>query len=176
MIVVQVPSYAQATSVAGYARRPMETLAPAASAPPVLILDTQVVMDWLVFGYQGMGALINALELGTVEWIATPSMLDELKHVLGRGVAARWSPDLAHIEAVFARHCRMRPLPTLGHGRPRCTDPDDQKFVDLAIAERVDWLISRDKAVLALRKRVARLGPQILTPEPWCALWQARAN
>ena len=37
----------------------------------------------------------------------------------------------------------------------RCTDPDDQKFVDLALALAPACLISRDRAVLKLARRAA---------------------
>ena len=36
-----------------------------------------------------------------------------------------------------------------------CTDPDDQHFLDLASAHKA-LLVSKDKAVLKLRKRVAQ--------------------
>ncbi|MFT7776961.1 putative toxin-antitoxin system toxin component, PIN family [Roseateles sp.] len=52
-------------------------------------------------------------------------------------------------------------------GRLVCRDPDDQKFIDLALAARARWLISRDKAVLALAKRARLRGLAILTPERW---------
>lgn len=35
-------------------------------------------------------------------------------------------------------------------GEPRCDDPDDQKFLDLAYAGRASMLITGDKALLAL--------------------------
>ncbi len=38
-----------------------------------------------------------------------------------------------------------------------CKDSDDQKFIDLA-AEHKAQLISKDKAVLTMRNRLARLG------------------
>jgi predicted nucleic acid-binding protein len=38
-----------------------------------------------------------------------------------------------------------------------CKDGDDQKFIDLA-AEHKTQLISKDKAVLTMRNRMARVG------------------
>ena len=38
-----------------------------------------------------------------------------------------------------------------------CSDPDDQVFIDLAVAHRAR-LVSKDRAVLAMRKRLAALG------------------
>ncbi|MDN3923291.1 putative toxin-antitoxin system toxin component, PIN family [Roseateles violae] len=146
---------------------PTETAPPAAAPPALAVIDTQVVMDWLVFGDARVAPLVRALEEGALHWIGRPAMLDELRHVLGRGVAAAYAPDLARIEAAFARHCRMveaAPAPAV---RLVCRDPDDQQFIDLAIAERARWLISRDRAVLALAKRARALDLAILTPEAW---------
>ena len=49
----------------------------------------------------------------------------------------------------------------------RCTDRDDQKFIDLALHSRACWLLSHDKAVLRLPKQARRLGLTILPPVRW---------
>ncbi|XHS79887.1 putative toxin-antitoxin system toxin component, PIN family [Burkholderiaceae bacterium UC74_6] len=136
-------------------------------SPQKVVIDTQIVMDWLVFGDARVAPLTAAIEAGRLVWIGRNAMLAELLHVLGRGIAADRQPDLSHIEGTFARHCRMidaDPAPAI---RLVCRDPDDQQFIDLAIAERADWLLSRDKAVLALRKRALTFGLKIGTPEAW---------
>jgi predicted nucleic acid-binding protein len=38
---------------------------------------------------------------------------------------------------------------------PRCSDPDDQKFIELAAASGAHVLVSKDRAVLKLRRRCA---------------------
>jgi len=136
-------------------------------SPQKVVIDTQIVMDWLVFDDARVAPLVAAIEAGHLAWIGRNEMLAELLHVLGRGVAADRQPDLNRIEAAFARHCRMihaEPAPAV---RLVCRDPDDQQFIDLAITERADWLLSRDKAVLALRRRALTLGLKIGTPEAW---------
>jgi len=68
-------------------------------------------------------------------------------------------------------------LPTEPSARavPRCADPDDQKFLQLAADGAARWLLSRDDAVLALARRTQRDGLfEILAPGPWCAAWQTR--
>lgn len=137
------------------------------SPAPKIVIDTQVVMDWLVFGDARVAPLAAAIEAGRAQWIGRDAMLAELRHVLGRGVAAAWQPDLGRIEQTFAAHCRMvaaEPAPAV---RLKCRDPDDQQFIDLALAEGAAWLLSRDKAVLALRKRALTFGLTIATPEVW---------
>ncbi|WP_310384090.1 putative toxin-antitoxin system toxin component, PIN family, partial [Roseateles sp.] len=56
------------------------------------------------------------------------------------------------------------PLPAI---RLVCRDKDDQMFIDLALAEQAGFLISKDRAVLALAKRARRVGLAIMTPEAW---------
>lgn len=141
---------------------------------PKIVIDTQVVMDWLVFGDARVAPLAAAIQAGRLEWIGRQAMLDELLHVLGRGVAADRQPDLARIEATFASHCHLVAAPPAPAVRLSCRDPDDQQFIDLAIAERAGALLSRDKAVLALRKRALTFGLVIATPESWLATLTAR--
>jgi putative PIN family toxin of toxin-antitoxin system len=43
-----------------------------------------------------------------------------------------------------------------------CKDPDDQKFIDLAVAHKA-MLISKDKQVLRLTNRLARLSVCVTT-------------
>jgi len=134
---------------------------------PRIVIDTQIVMDWLVFSDARTAPLARAIETGRVQWLGRPAMLDELRHVLGRGVASDRQPDVSRIEAVFARCCHMvaaEPAPAV---RLICRDPDDQKFIDLAVAEGAKWLLSRDKALLALRKRALTFGLTVATLESW---------
>ena len=63
-------------------------------------------------------------------------MRDELQHVLARGIGAAWHPDPP---ALLARLGSLRAAGDRRAGagpRLRCTDPDDQKFIDLALADR----------------------------------------
>ena len=133
---------------------------------PAIVVDTQVVMDWLVFNDPRVHVLATALRTEQLRWLVAPAMRDEIRHVLGRGVAARYAPDLALIEATFDAHSEpvdaAEPSPRLV-----CRDPDDQKFIDLALARGARWLVSRDKALLALAKRAKLRGLVIVKPELW---------
>lgn len=126
-------------------------------------------MDWLVFNDARVQPLVAALTSGGLRWLVAQAMRDEIRHVLGRGVAASYSPDLALIEATFDAHAQLvEPAPPQPlAGRLVCRDPDDQKFIDLALARGARWLVSRDKAVLALAKRARLRGLLIVKPEAW---------
>jgi predicted nucleic acid-binding protein len=136
---------------------------------PGIVIDTQVVMDWLVFRDRRVQALTAAVTSGALRWLVAPAMREEIRHVLGRGVAAAYAPDRAFVEAQFDAHALtvdvVAPQPLAG--RLICRDPDDQKFVDLALDAGARWLVSRDKAVLALARRARPRGLLIVTPERW---------
>ena len=138
---------------------------------PAVVLDTNVVLDWLVFRSADSEQLRECLIQGTVQWVASTAMRDELFHVLGRGTLAAWSPNNVEICAAWDRYCLpVDALATSGAASQlRCSDPDDQKFIDLAVARRARWLLSKDRAVLKLAGRARLFGVQILTPATWAA-------
>ena len=57
---------------------------------PRVVLDTNAVLDWLVFREPSALALGDAIRQRRWTWCATPAMLDELRWVLARPLAARW--------------------------------------------------------------------------------------
>jgi predicted nucleic acid-binding protein len=51
---------------------------------------------------------------------------------------------------------------------PRCRDRDDQKFLELAYASGADWLVSKDRDVLKMARRIARdFDFRIAAPSPF---------
>lgn len=135
--------------------------------PPLAVLDTNVVLDWLVFCNPVCLALERAIFTRRLSWTGTLAMRDELAHVIGRGVVDAWQPDDKKIWQVWDQWCDAAPTANaLTAARLRCTDTDDQKFVDLAMA-KAQWLISRDRAVLKLSRAAAKSGLRVVTPERW---------
>lgn len=123
-----------------------------------LVLDTNVVLDAFVFRDGAARPLLPALAEGRVAWLATVAMRDELARVLGYGRViaqlARFGVDALQVLAQFDRLARIVDAPA--RAPATCADPDDQKFIDLAVASGA-LLLSRDAAVLAMGKRLARL-------------------
>lgn len=144
-------------------------LVPTSSPAPPVVLDTNVVFDWLLFGHPDGLALGSALGRGELRWIATAAMRDEFAHVLARGALGAWTPDRAVLEAAWDGHCvevRAPPPDSLA-SRFRCTDPDDQKFIDLAVAHGPCLLLTRDRAVLKLAKRLRSASVDVLNLSAW---------
>ena len=56
-----------------------------------------------------------------------------------------------------------------------CRDPDDQVFIDLAATRGAGWLVTKDKALLALAKAARRrFGLRILVPAAFSCCQPAR--
>jgi len=136
---------------------------------PGVVLDTNILLDWLVFGDPSSARLESALQAGRVAWLATLAMHDEMAHVLQRGLGTRWPVHDARWRAAWSQHVAWQAVPACAPAWPRCSDPDDQKFVDLAIAAGARWLASRDRALLKLRRRLKAHGIEVVTPPDWPA-------
>jgi len=134
-----------------------------------LVIDTNVVLDWLAFRHPVAASLEQALTSGRCRWLCTRAMRDELADVVGRESLRRWAIDAGAVLGVFdALGVDVSAPPVLGAAeRLRCSDPDDQQFIDLAIGQRVHALLTRDRALLRLASRARRFGVMVATPELW---------
>lgn len=140
------------------------------NSPALVVLDTNVVLDLWVFADRRVALLRDALQGGQVKTLVTEATLTELAYVLQRPFVQTWgvAPDtvLADLNACSEL---VQPPPCLAPRPPRCSDGDDQKFIDLAWNWPADWLLSRDRAVLRLARAARGHGLQIGTPEAWAA-------
>jgi len=135
-----------------------------AEAVRPVVVDTNVALDLLIFSDPRTAPLRQALAEGRLEWIATPVMRDELERVLAYPhIVARmdfYRVSAAQVLAAFDAQARLRDVaPRVAYV---CKDADDQKFIDLAAAHAA-ILLSKDKAVLCMRKRLMPLGADIAT-------------
>ena len=146
------------------------------------MLDTNVVFDLLHFDDAAARPLRLALEAGRLRCVVTESTLEEWRRVLAY---PEFGLDPAQQEALVARyqslsemagklevnkgapiHYGLLSMPggkSVWRNMPRCSDPDDQKFLDLAADIHALGLVSKDRAVLKLRRRCAPLY-RIMTP------------
>ena len=123
-----------------------------------LVLDTNVVLDLLVFGDPSAAPVQAALDAGRLRWLATAGMREELVRVLGYPpIAARLAAAGLGAEQVLHGFDRQACIVAAAARAPvACSDPDDQQFIDLAV-QHACTLLSKDGAVLALKRRLAAM-------------------
>lgn len=135
---------------------------------PSVVLDSNVVLDWLLFRDPTVAALGTAIRARALRWRATAAMRNELEHVLTRDRFEGWPGSARDVLDGWDRWAEALAEPAGPLATPlRCSDPDDQKFVDLALHCRPALLISRDKAVLRLARPARALSVLILAPSAW---------
>lgn len=145
---------------------PEPKTAMAVSAPAV-VLDTNAVLDWLVFADPRIEPLALAIRDGSVRWLSVPRMRAELGAVLSRPAIAGRAINGERVLTLFDRLSISCPAPPPAAAGLLCSDGDDQIFIDLATEGKARWLVSRDKALLALRKRALARGLIVSVPEDW---------
>ncbi len=135
-----------------------------------LVLDTNVALDLFVFREPAARHVLDALHGGAVQAVVDEACRAEWLAVLDYpalaldGEARRAAASAFDASTLLLRDAAPRADVKL----PRCADPDDQKFLELALSAGAQWLLSKDKEVLRLARRTAREGWfQIVTPSAW---------
>ena len=165
---------------------------PASPAAPALrvVLDSNVWIDILVFDDPHTRPIRAAHESGALEALIDARCLAELTYVLDYPQFAKRGIDKAAAVATVTRLTHLvaptTPEPVQAQTvtpaenvrpLPKCKDRDDQKFLELAYAAKADWLVSKDRAVLKLARRIARdFGFQIAQPAPFVAACALQAD
>jgi putative PIN family toxin of toxin-antitoxin system len=139
-----------------------------------VVLDTNVCLDAFVFDDPRAATLVAALTAGTVEAVTRVDCRDEWLGVLAYPALKLDEAQRAGATLSFDRLVTLLDDAGAQQGAPpgvalpRCRDPDDQKFLELAAASGASVLFSRDAEVLRLARRTARDGLfAIMKPEDW---------
>lgn len=134
-------------------------MAAVVSDKPCVVLDTNVLLDIWVFQDTNTATLHEHLSQRRLHWLATSDMREELWRVLAyphiATRLAKQSRSAAEVLAAFDGWSHL--YPTAPKAPYVCKDQDDQKFIDLAVTHRA-LLVSKDRQVLRLTHRLARLG------------------
>ena len=138
-------------------------------SPRRLVLDTNGWLDWLVFDDPSIAPIKAAVAANRAEIFIDAACEAELERALGYDLGRKFTLDADAQGACIAecrRVARRIDSPAAEAERaqlPACRDPDDQKFLEAALNSRADFLLTKDRALLDLARRVAPF--RILTPE-----------
>jgi len=142
---------------------------------PRIVFDTNVLLSLWVFSLSPAGSkftpLRGLIETGKLLALSRPDCLAEFERVLGypefklvpekqRSIFEEYS-SVAHL---------VPPVSAPDMPLPRCSDRDDQKFLELARDGAALALVTSDKALLRLARRKMLAGKfGILTPDQFLA-------
>ncbi|MEI7462640.1 MAG: putative toxin-antitoxin system toxin component, PIN family [Pirellula sp.] len=126
----------------------------------------RVVFDCMIFlqaAARPMGpaaALLELVEVGALELLVSDACIEEFREVLTRPSLQRKFPSLS-ISAVQDFLDRIQACSVYSVNIANIfvleRDPKDAKYVDLAIATKADFLVTRDKDLLDLREKESPL-------------------
>jgi len=142
------------------------------AVPPRIVLDTNVCLDLFLFNDALSSHVLAALRRGEVQAVVDDACRDEWLRVLHypqlpidegnrTKVHAAWEETVAYVPNSALQAFDETSL-------PRCGDPDDQKFLELALASGARWLLSKDRELLKLDGRTRRAGLfTVCLPQQW---------
>lgn len=140
---------------------------PPPAAIPRIVIDTNVLLDLWVFADRQVSSLQSALAHRQVQALRSTETDDELRDVLGR---AQFSlPADRQLVLLHTWQAIAQPVPRVFGAPWHCTDPRDQKFLDLAHTAHATVLLTKDKALLKVNRRARRDGLLIMPPRTWSA-------
>src|SRR5471030_318647 len=147
---------------------------------PRIVLDTNVCLDLFVFRDPLCSHLLAAMRSGAVQAITREDCRDEWRRVLHYPQLPIDDQLRPTVSDAFDALIQLLPPEASAIGDdtclPRCGDPDDQKFLELAFASHARWLLSKDKELLKLDRRTSNTGLfSIRLPQLW-SVSDARSN
>ena len=123
----------------------------------ILVLDTQIWLDWLVFDDASVARLREAHAAKRVDIVIDAACEAELVRVLGYDLGKFTLEQEEQTQCIARlRSIARRVAPRAAAALPRCRDADDQKFLELAAAAGARYLVSKDQALLELAPRVSQ--------------------
>lgn len=139
---------------------------------PRIVLDTNVCLDLFVFGDSLCSHVLAAMRSGAVQAVTRDDCREEWQRVLHYPQLPIDDQQRPGFRDAFDAWIQLLPeASTLGEDAmplPRCADPDDQKFLELALASGARWLLSKDKELLKLDRRTCSAGLfAIRLPQLW---------
>jgi uncharacterized protein len=131
-----------------------------------VVLDTNVLLSLFVFADSRYAPLRGRLESGEWQALTDERCLREFRRVLAYPMFSLEAAAQEKAYAAYRALADLVPAATEPLALPKCMDPDDQKFLEVARDGDAQWLVTSDKALLKLarRRKLAHLFG-IITPE-----------
>jgi putative PIN family toxin of toxin-antitoxin system len=128
---------------------------------PRLVLDTNVILDLLVFKDPSTEPIRLLLDANQVDAVRTPASMAELIDVIGRPTFKLSQADQETIVQAWETSSRLLENTAIESAPFTCRDPDDQVFINMAYSLRPALLLSKDLRVLELQSIAKQHGVDI---------------
>ena len=128
---------------------------------PRLVLDTNIILDLLVFKDLSAEPIRLLLDAKLVDAIRTSASMAELMDVIGRPTFKLSREDQETIVQAWESSTRLLENEAIEPAPFTCRDLDDQVFLDMAYSIRPALLLSKDLRVLELQTIAKRHGIEI---------------
>lgn len=119
--------------------------------PSRLVLDTNVVLSALVFRSGAVVWLRAAWQAGSVRPLVSHDTASELLRVLAYPKFDLSADEREDLLADYLPWCETVEIPAAPPAVPRCRDPLDRPFLELALIGGADALVTGDRDLLALK-------------------------
>lgn len=134
--------------------------------PIKVVIDTNVCLDLFAFNDPRWIEISNQLKSGGIIAVTKKECREEWLAVLHYPHLPVNDENRHQIENIYDQYIQCEDQTSLPIRLPICTDQDDQKFLEISRDAKVDVLITKDKALLKLAKKLQKIGLfSIETPE-----------
>ncbi|MFZ6747676.1 putative toxin-antitoxin system toxin component, PIN family [Undibacterium sp. Ren11W] len=134
--------------------------------PTLVVIDTNVCLDLFVFNDPRWVPLLEGLKNGNIKAVTRADCHNEWLAVLEYPHLPIKTEHKKNIIDMFDKFIQVVAPPEKSVLLPRCSDKDDQKFLEIARDTNAKVLITKDKALLKLARKIQILASySILTPE-----------
>lgn len=117
------------------------------------VLDTNVAVAGLLKSTGPPGEILRLLHQGAITAIFSRELIDELAAVLAYPkLKTKYRLGRDDLEAIAGLFALRGDLVEIVERIRACRHPDDDRFIETAVAGRADYLVSGDQNLLLMRK------------------------
>ena len=113
-----------------------------------VVIDTNVFVSG-VFWKGPPNKILKAWQKGKFKMVISPPIIEEYRRILSDLSKKYPNPTIVHIMDLVSLNAEM--VNPVRFVKPVCTDHHDDKFLEAAIAARAEYVVTGDKALLAVK-------------------------
>jgi putative PIN family toxin of toxin-antitoxin system len=135
-----------------------------------IVLDTNVLVSGLLSPYGPPGEIVRMVTSGALTLCSDARVIAEYEDVLARPRFG-FDPDAVAALLDYIGHSGL--VVAASPLRARLPDPDDEAFLEIALASHAEYLVTGN---LAHFPEVARAGQPVVSPAGFIAAYRARSE